>query len=242
MSDIEEMNNQDPLDEQTSQEPVMEETNTEELDSLENPCEEVASEDIIPAKPEKKALSKPQQLWKDVRDILVILAAFMLVYVLFFRVVVVVGDSMNNTLVDGDRLLLISNLFYGKPQQGDVIVASKDSFRGGECIIKRVIATEGQTVDIDFKTGSVYVDGVLLEEVYLSSPTLSNEGITFPLTVSEGCIFVMGDNRMDSLDSRSPQIGLIEEREILGKAIFILFPGTDDGTVPLQLDRIGVIG
>ncbi len=191
--------------------------------------------------PEKKKPTRAQSLFKDVRDILIILVTFMLVYVLFFRVVVVVGDSMNNTLIDGDRLVLISGLLYNNPKQGDVVVACKDSFRDGEPIIKRVIATEGQTVDIDFKTGTVYVDGVALDEQYISTPTITNEGMDFPLTVSEGCVFVMGDNRGDSLDSRSPQIGLIDEREILGKAIFLLIPGTDGGEYGFDITRIGVV-
>ena len=189
----------------------------------------------------KKKPTRAQRLFKDAKEILVILVVFMLVYVLFFRVVVVVGPSMNDTLIAGDRLLLVSGLLYNNPKLGDIVVASKDSFRNGEPIIKRVIATEGQTVDIDFKSGTVYVDGVALEEPYISSLTDQNEGLDFPLTVSEGCIFVMGDNRGNSLDSRSPQIGLIDEREILGKAIFLVIPGTDGGKYPFSFGRIGVL-
>ena len=193
--------------------------------------------------PKDKVYTKWQQFFRDARDVLYILAIFMLVYVLFFRAVVVVGDSMFDTLANGDRLLLISNLVYTDPKQGDIVVASKDSFRNGECIIKRVIATEGQTVDIDFRTGTVYVDGEHLTEEYLYTGTYLPEGVKFPLTVDAGCVFVMGDNRMDSKDSRNPQIGLIDEREILGKAIFLLWPGTgsDEHPVDLDLSRIGVV-
>ena len=190
-------------------------------------------------KPQKGNWKK--NLYKEMKDIFVILSVFMVIYVLFFRAVVVVGDSMNDTLVDGDRLLLISNLIYGEPEYGDVIVAAKDSFRDGEPIVKRVIATGGQTVDIDFTTGTVYVDGVALEETYISTPTLTSGGMGFPLTVPEGFVFVMGDNRMNSMDSRSTQIGLIDERQILGKVIFLLFPGWDDDH-PFQIRRIGVVG
>ena len=194
-----------------------------------------------PAEEKEKKLTKPQRLFADARDIFYILVGFMLVYVLFFRAVVVVGDSMFDTLVNGDRLLLVNNLVYQNPKQGDIIVASKDSFRNGECIIKRVIATEGQTVDIDFTTGTVYVDDVALDEPYLYSGTYRPEGMKFPLTVDEGCIFVMGDNRMDSKDSRSIEIGLIDQREVLGKAIFLLLPGTgsDDHPVEFDITRIG---
>ena len=194
-------------------------------------------------KPEKKErkYTLAQKIFKESKDYLLILVLFMLVYILCFRVVIVVGDSMFDTLVDGDYLVLISNIFYKEPQYGDIIVASKDSFRAGECIVKRVIATEGQVVDIDFETGIVKVDGVQLQEDYIYTETKLYEGISFPLTVSEGCIFVLGDNRMDSKDSRSPEIGLIDKREILGKAIFLLLPGDDGGNVTREFDRIGGI-
>ena len=182
----------------------------------------------------------PQQtLFKEARDIIVVLLVFMLVYILCFRMVIVVGGSMYDTLVNGDRLILISNVLYRNPKAGDIVVASKDSFRDGECIVKRVIATEGQEVDIDFTNGNVYVDGVLQEEDYISTPTMLYEGVSFPLIVEEGCIFVMGDNRMDSKDSRSTEIGLIDCREILGKAVFLLFPGKDEISGKLDLGRIG---
>ena len=180
-----------------------------------------------------------QKIFREAKEIISVLLVFMLVYILCFRVVVVVGESMYDTLFHGDRLVLLSNVFYNEPQRGDIIVASKDSFRNGECIVKRVIATEGQKVDIDFSRGIVYVDDVALEEDYIYSPTTLYEGISFPLIVDEGCVFVMGDNRMDSKDSRSPEIGLIDKREILGKAIFLLFPGTHYGDEKLDLSRIG---
>jgi signal peptidase I len=146
---------------------------------------------------------------------------------------------MYDTLVDGDRLILVSNVLYRNPKQGDVIVASKNSFRDGECIIKRVIATEGQAVDIDFQLGVVYVDGVALQEDYTHTMTNLDEGMQFPLIVPENCIFAMGDNRNASLDSRNPQIGFVDKREILGKAIFLMMPGTNGGTEEPQYDRIG---
>lgn len=194
------------------------------------------------AKPDKK-LTPQQSFFKDARDILLIVCLFMVVYMLFFRAVVVVGDSMYDTLASGDRLLVLNNLVYTEPKRGDIIVASKDSFRGGECIIKRVIATEGQVVDIDFSTGIVYVDGQVIDEPYIYSPTTHPEGMKFPLTVDEGCIFVMGDNRGESMDSRDPDIGLIDEREVLGKAILRLWPGTGTDKHPVKFDllRIGVI-
>ena len=107
-----------------------------------------------PEKKERK-YTGAQKIFKESKDYLIILILFMLVYILCFRVVIVVGDSMFDTLVDGDYLVLISNVFYTDPQYGDIIVASKESFDNGAPIVKRVIATEGQTVDIDFDQGVV---------------------------------------------------------------------------------------
>jgi signal peptidase I len=188
---------------------------------------------------EEVKLSWPQRIVTDFHDLVHVLAVFMFIYILLFRVVVVVGPSMYNTLVDGDRLVLISNVLYRNPKQGDIIVASKESFRDGECIIKRIVATEGQTVDIDFQLGVVYVDGVALQEDYTYTMTNMDEGMKFPVTVPEGCVFAMGDNRNSSLDSRNPEIGFIDEREILGKAVFLMMPGTHGDTEKAQYDRIG---
>jgi signal peptidase I len=174
-------------------------------------------------------------------DFVYLLAAIILIFMLCFRVVVVSGTSMNNTLLDGDYLLLIGDIFYRNPQPGDVIVASKESFDNGAPIVKRVIATEGQKVDIDFQAGIVYVDGVALDEPYTMTPTNNPEGISFPLVVEEGCIFVMGDNRNESKDSRSLEIGLVDKREILGKAIFLFLPGKDEMTRKMNFKRIGAL-
>ena len=173
-------------------------------------------------------------------DLTFLIAAVLIVFSLLFRVVVVSGPSMNNTLIDGDWLLLLGNVFYKDPQPGDIIVASKDTFDDGKPIIKRVIATEGQEVDIDFGSGVVYVDGNKLDEPYVNTPTNLDEGIDFPLTVEEGCVFVMGDNRNVSKDSRSAEIGQIDCREILGKAIFLFFPGKNQ-VLGRELNRIGVL-
>ena len=127
-----------------------------------------------------------------------------------------------------------------KLKAGDIVVARKEGF-SSEPIVKRVIATEGQTVDIDFSTGSVYVDGELLEETYIKEPTYDDEGLAFPVTVEEGCIFVMGDNRNASDDSRNPRLGIVDERYVLGKAVFLLLPGNDSVTKKPDYSRIGLI-
>ena len=176
-------------------------------------------------------------------DVIYYLTVIMVLLLLVFRVVIVSGTSMNMTLLDGDYLLLLSNFFYREPEQGDIVVISKDSFDDGAPIVKRVIATEGQVVDIDFENGIVYVDGMPLEEPYTLTPTNTSGGMSFPLTVEEDCVFVLGDNRNGSRDSRYVEIGIIDEREILGKAIFLFLPG-DNGIrnpQPRDFSRIGVI-
>ena len=97
-------------------------------------------------------------------------------------------------------------------------------------------------MDIDFENGIVYVDGLPIQEDYVNTPTNRQEGMSFPIIVDKGCYFVMGDNRNNSRDSRSPDIGQIDRREILGKAIFLMIPGTDGGLRTRDFGRIGAIG
>lgn len=184
-----------------------------------------------------------QQGWMCyVHDLMLMLFAVMILFLIVFRVIVVTGDSMFSTLWDGDYLLLVSELFCAEPKKGDIVVISKQSFDNGKPIVKRVIATEGQRVDIDFENGVVYVDDIALEEPYIHHATTNAEGTVFPLTVETGHLFVLGDNRSVSLDSRSPQIGQIDRREVLGKARFLMLPGTHHGMIPPDYSRIGVVG
>ena len=187
-----------------------------------------------------KTTAKQRNLVMYLHDLVYLMAAIVLVFLLCFRIVVVSGDSMYNTLVDGDYLLLLSNVFYQEPQAGDIVVISKQSYDDGIPIIKRVIATEGQVVDIDFNAGIVYVDGVALDEEYTYTPTKMQEGVKFPVTVEEGCIFVLGDNRAVSKDSRNPEIGQIDTRQVVGKVLLLLFPGAD-GFNGYEFNRIGVV-
>lgn len=197
-------------------------------------------------KNEKQKKSEEKLDWKKstvlyLHDWIYLLMAIIIVFLLVFRFIVVSGDSMYATLWDGDYLLLLSNTFYHEPKYGDIVVISKESFDNGSPIVKRVIATEGQTVDIDFANGVVYVDGTELYEPYIHNLTTVYEGVDFPLTVEEGHIFVLGDNRLVSKDSRNPEIGQIDKREVLGKAIYLLIPGTNGGEDPQEFDRIGVL-
>ena len=190
---------------------------------------------------EKEPRNWKQSVLLYVHDLMCMLLVMMLLFLVVFRVILVTGDSMFTTLWDGDYLLLVSELFCGDPEPGDIVVISKASFDNGSPIVKRVIATQGQTVDIDFESGTVYVDGQALREPYIHNETTNEEGTVFPLTVAENCIFVLGDNRAVSLDSRSPQIGQIDRREVLGKAICLMIPGTHHGQLLPDYSRIGAV-
>jgi len=144
------------------------------------------------------------------------------------------------TLQHGDRLMVLNSLLYDDYKYGDVVVLRKESFLQ-DPIVKRVIATEGQTVDINFATGAVFVDDELLEEDYINEPTYLEEGTEFPLTVPEGSIFVMGDNRNHSSDSRDSRLGTVDARYVIGKAVLLAFPGPDYDTGKREFSRIGGI-
>lgn len=161
------------------------------------------------------------EVYEWMQSILTALVVCVLVFVFAVRMVNVDGDSMYPTLENGDRVL-ISNLFY-TPQQGDIVVLRKDTFMY-EPIVKRVIAVEGQTIEFDFDKGTVTVDGVLLDEPYINEPTYRQITCPTTVTVPEGCVFVMGDNRNASIDSRKSEIGMLDNRLILGKAYCVVYP------------------
>ena len=147
-----------------------------------------------------------------------------LIFVFLARVVTVDGTSMVPTLHDGDRIL-VSDLFY-TPADGDVIVFQTDSY-GQEPLVKRVIAVAGETVEIDFDGGIVYVDGVAREEPYIAEATHRPLDFDGPVTVPEGCIFVMGDNRNHSTDSRDDRIGMVDTRCVIGRAFAVIIPARE---------------
>lgn len=147
--------------------------------------------------------------------------AIFIIFTFFFRIVGVDGDSMKNTLHDGDWLV-ISNFNYA-PQRKDIVVITQPNIKH-EPLIKRVVALAGDTVDIDFVRGIVYVNGEVQDEPYITEPTAVQGDVAFPLTVPEGKVFVMGDNRNESWDSRFSAVGFIDEKYLLGKAAVRLFP------------------
>lgn len=170
-------------------------------------------------------------LRRSVAGILLAAAAavvLFLVFSVFFRVAVISGASMEPTLLNRD--LTVVQVFDYKPAQGDIVVIRTGDGQD-RAIVKRVIALGGQSVDIDFVTGGVYVDGHKLWEPYLSEPTKLAYDVTFPVTVPEGYVFIMGDNRNHSVDSRSSQTGMIPVENIQGKVVWRLFPLSRMGTV-----------
>ena len=210
-----------------------------------DPAREVQPE--IPAEPMPVAEdpnARRRQEWLILcHDLVYILAAVLLIFTFFIRMSRVEGGSMNPTLVNHDRMLLLSNVWYSEPQRGDIVVARVPDF-STEPIVKRVIAVAGDTVDIDFDRGIVYVNGQALDEPYVKELTYTDfgaEGTQLPLVVKKNHVFLMGDNRNDSYDSRYASIGQVDERCILGKAIFLTLPGKDPSTGKRDLSRFGLM-
>lgn len=158
----------------------------------------------------------------------------MLIFTFIFRVVGVEGTSMVPTLQDEDYLIV--SAFDKEPSYGQIVIITQpNSFN--QPIVKRIIATENQVVDIDFSTGEVSVDGVVLDEPYINNSTINNEGVSFPVTVPENHVFVLGDNRQGSTDSRSEKIGFIHEDYILGVAKYRIF-SKNEATGKLGLNPV----
>ncbi|MCL2740022.1 MAG: signal peptidase I [Oscillospiraceae bacterium] len=159
-----------------------------------------------------------------------IAAAFAIAFLLrqfVFTLVEVRGPSMENTLHNKNRLF-VYRLFY-QPHNGDIVVF--DPPHANELYIKRVIAIEGQTVNIDYERNVVYVDGEIIDEPYIKEHDLNKDSrqSVLPTTVPAGHVFVMGDNRNHSLDSRYPDVGMIENKKLLGKAVLRVWPFKEFG-------------
>lgn len=170
-----------------------------------------------------------KEIFDWMESIVFALAIVVILFSFVSRIVRVEGDSMVPTLLDHDRVL-VSNLFY-KPKAGDIVVITQEN-RHNAPLIKRVIATEGQTVDIDTESGLVYVDGVALDEPYTSDLTYNaGNAYTYPLVVEENMLFCLGDNRPISSDSRDSGVGMINEDNIMGKAVLRIFPFSSFGGI-----------
>lgn len=172
-------------------------------------------------------------LYDWVNSIIVAVVAVVILLTFCFRLIDVDGRSMEPTLINTDKVI-VTNLFY-TPNNGDVVVISHGE-KYDKPLIKRVIATEGQTLDIDFENYKIYVDGVLIDEPYIQGETIEGNA-DIPDVVPEGKVFVLGDNRPVSLDSRSREVGLIDEESIIGKAQFVIIPHSyREGSLKPYLD------
>ncbi len=201
-----------------------------------------------PAEEQEQQPKKGEKEFNPLKDtyewihcIVVAIIVCVLFFVLAARVIDVRGSSMLPTLENGDKIIITR--LAGGYENGDIVVLQKDSFKK-EPIVKRVIGTAGQTVKLDFVEGTVSVDGQVLNEPYTFEKTYDSYHIMDPLyydvygidarddtgegwvqvTVPEGCIFVMGDNRNNSSDSRVSTIAFVDTRDVLGKAVFRMYP------------------
>lgn len=162
-----------------------------------------------------------KECYEWVQCVVVALVACILLFTFFGRVIDVVGHSMENTFQNADKV--ITTRLAGDYKQGDVVVLQKDNY-DQKPIIKRVIAVGGQTIDIDFEAGIVYIDGEPLIEPYVKELTYERESFSGPVYVPEGSIWVMGDNRNNSQDSRYFAIGCVDTRCVIGKVVLRLWP------------------
>jgi len=185
--------------------------------------------------PQKQEFDIVRELFDWAESLVASLVIIVLLFAFAVRLIGVSGDSMKPTLHNMDYLI-VSKLGY-TPKQGDIVVMTKEGFlvnptTGREdSFVKRIIATEGQTVDIDFALGVVYVDGVLQDDSFTLTKTTKQGDLSFPCTVPEDHIFVLGDNRNGSTDSRDIEVGMVDERYIVGRVLFRILPLTDFGLV-----------
>ncbi len=176
----------------------------------------------------EKNVSLIDEICDWIHTILFALFVILIIFTFVCKQVRVDGISMMNTLVNDDRLL-VSNWFYS-PEVGDIVVVRSEGLQ--KDIVKRIVATPGQKVDIDFNQGIVYVDDVAIDEPYIAEPTYLDEyGHDYPVIVPEDSYFVLGDNRNHSTDSRDSRVGFVPREDIVGKTIFRIYPFDSFGVV-----------
>ena len=200
--------------------------------------ENAASPEQGEAKKEPETLEGMLYCWAQA--LITAVVGVVLLFTFAFRLIGVSGPSMQDTLYTGDRLLVLNAAFCDF-QPGDVVVINNYNADLSDTLIKRIIAVGGQTVDIDLASSTVYVDGQPLDEPYVKGFTDTIEGTRFPLTLAEDEVFVMGDHRDHSTDSRSARLGPVKEGYLQGKAVFLLLPGTNPDLGAREWDRIGLV-
>jgi len=231
------MNNNNLPEDETGNDPGNEITNEDEIaDRDMTPDDDLDTEGQAP---DDIATKTRMELYDWLQCIVSAIIVGIFIFVFIGRTIGVDGRSMMKTLHNKDRVIMY-NLFY-TPKNGDIVVfqPSSDSF-GGTPLVKRVIAVGGQTIDIDFETGDVFVDDVLQNEPYINDPTTIKIDFTGPQTVPNGHIFVMGDNRNHSSDSRDSRVGMVDTRYVLGRVFLIAIPGADEQD-PRDWMRFGLV-
>ena len=193
-------------------------------DSKKKKSREEEEEEQLP--PDVKAR---RETYDWIQSLMAALIVCVCIFIFFIRVIDVSGSSMNPTLYNGDKMI-VSDVLY-KPKAGDVVVFKSDTYDPNKALVKRIIATAGQEINIDFGTGTVYIDGEPIEEDYIAELTRNKLDFIGPKTVPEGCVFVMGDNRNKSTDSRKSEIGMVDERTIIGRVYCVIFPLEELGLV-----------
>lgn len=187
------------------------------FNELDNKCKD----DMIDDRPENPATNFSKFCFEWLENLVQVMVVFVFLMTFIFRVVTVDGQSMENTLFNQDRLIILR--WHYVPKNGDIVVIKQGEMLD-KPIVKRVIATEGQKLDIDFDTGTVTVDGVTLNESYIKERMYVRGNAKIPSVIPQGYSFVMGDNRNHSADSRFNEIGLIPHKNIVGRASFRIFP------------------
>ena len=210
--------------------------NSEETVSDEVISEESTSEEDMLPVPEVKKPTRLENLYDWFEVMIYVGVIVVMIFTCIGRMATVNGDSMTNTLSNGD-FLFVNKAFYTPERYDIVVVQKKDGFYSDELLVKRIIAKGGETITFDFENWTVTVDGITLYEPYVRRVygSMEREDIKgYTVTVPEGCYFVMGDNRNGSSDSRSNLVGFVKESEIVGHAVFRLFPLDHFGSISYE--------